>query len=244
MAEFGAYVLSPAILRVIRVIRFNSLFVNYSKQLKLALGSLRKSRSAAWHLGAFLFFMICVYALIGIAAFRRATNIFPINDTITFRNFGPALLLIFQISTSAAWDGVYEALISDSHKSRILVALYLLSFLFICILVIVNLMTTVIVNYYLATEEEDEVKALRASDANDFDQKWQTVAGSENPLVIQKAQLGDLLGRLAATSALRLNDVDNESIKLLGIPLRNKDQYYRGDVLIALNKERLRRSVK
>lgn len=235
--------MSASILRVIHVLRFNSLLINCSNQLKLAMEALKKSRSAAWKLLVFLFLIIYIYALMGVAAFNRVPNLFPINENVSFRTFGQSLLLLFQISTSAAWDRVYEVLISDPNKSAFLIFVYLVSFLFISFLVIVNLVATVVLNYYLeASENENKGKELRDSDLNDFNDKWQSIAGSENPLFIKKTQLRNLLDRLGATSALRFNTpLNDEKINLLGIPVRNEDQYYRGDVLIALNRFRLSR---
>lgn len=244
MVEFThSTVVSVSLLRVIRVIRFNSLLVTYSTNLKMAFDALRRSKTAAYYLCLFLLLVIFVYSLIGAVAFRKVTNITPINDKIAFFSVGQAMILMIQISTSAGWDGVYKVLINETNQfNPFVVFLFLWSFLFICILAIVNLVLTIILNYYLkAYESETEAEKLQLSDLNDFNEKWQTIAAPDEPHFINRVQLPILLNRLDQSSALRSSVIPNEeNIQLLGIPVHNEQQYYRGDVLIALNKARLR----
>lgn len=244
MVEFThSTVVSVSLLRVIRVIRFDSLLVTYSPDLRLAFDALRRSKTAAYYLCLFLLLVIFVYSLIGAVAFRNVTNITPINDKISFFTVGQAIILLIQISTSAGWDGVYKALIGQQYNPFV-VFLFLWSFLFICILIIVNLVLTIILNYYSkAYESETEPEKLRSSDLNDFNENWQTIAAPDEPLFINRAQLSILLNRLDKSSALRLSVIPNdENIQLLGIPVHNDQQLYHGDVLIALNKARLRQT--
>lgn len=244
MVEFThSTVVSVSLLRVIRVIRFDSLLVTYSPDLRLAFDALRRSKTAAYYLCLFLLLVIFVYSLIGAVAFRNVTNITPINDKISFFTVGQAIILLIQISTSAGWDGVYKVLIGQQYNPFV-VFLFLWSFLFICILIIVNLVLTIILNYYSkAYESETEPEKLRSSDLNDFNENWQTIAAPDEPLFINRAQLSILLNRLDKSSALRLSVIPNdENIQLLGIPVHNDQQLYHGDVLIALNKARLRQT--
>lgn len=232
--------MSVNLLRVIRVIRFNGLLVSCSPELKLSLEALRRSKMASFNLGQFLFLVIFIYSLIGVAAFKHIEDIVPINDKISFNSVIRAIILMIQISTSAAWDALYIALINN-HYNAFVVFLFIWSFLFICILTIMNLVLTVIMNYYAkACEIEKEKKALSTHDCNDFDDKWLTLAAPENPLFIAKSQLPTLMNRLDKSSALNSITPTDENIQLLGIPVRNDQQLYRGDVLIALNQIRLR----
>lgn len=229
-------------LRVIRVLRFNSLFLSYSSQLTLGLNALRQSGSAAVHLCQFLCLVIYVYALIGVVAFKFVEDITPINDRISFRYVIRAIILLIQLSTTAGWDGIYLALIKHNAHNPFAVFLYLWSFLFICILIIVNIILTIVINYYKnANELEYESKQLHRNELNDFYEKWAAIAAPGQPLFINKAQLPALVSFLDQTSSLRNNFVPTEeSIQLLGIPIHNDQQLYRGDVLIALNQNRLR----
>lgn len=224
--------------------RFNSLLAGLSRHLRLGLKSLKRSQTAALKLFLFLLLITYVYALIGTVAFNRVAKIFPINDRISFHTVWRSMILLYQICTSAGWDGVYKALIVEPSTIAILVALYLLSYLFISIFILINLTATVILNFYSQVcDIEDETTKLRKVDLDDFNDKWKAVAIREQPLFIRKSQLIDLLNRLAPTSSLRCNlSIDENNIKLLGIPVRNEQQLYRGDVLIALNKIRMRYS--
>lgn len=241
MIEFThSNVVSVSMLRVIRVIRFNSLFVPYSSQLKLGLAALNRSKTVAWNLCLFLLLIVFVYALIGSSAFKRVTNVTPINDQISFHTVGQAIILLIQISTTAGWDGVYNVLVAEYHYNAFVIFLYLWSFIYICILIIVNLVLTIILNYYTnAYDVETETKKLPANEINDLNEKWSILATRNEPHFINKAQLPLLINRLDKESSLRTSVIPTEeNLQLLGIPIRNEQQLYRGDVLIALNQIR------
>lgn len=237
-------VISVNMLRVIRVIRFIPLLVSYSPQLKMSLQALYRSRVAAFNLCAFLFVIVLVYALIGFGAFKNASAPPPPqNEEMSFDNIMGAIFILIQISTSAGWDGNYEQLIGEYHPFNVFV--YFWSFLFICIMIIMNLMLTIILCYYkLASEMEFESTDLSAADRNDFIEKWKAISAPNRPLFIHKAQLPALINSLGKSSALRSGFViTDENIQLLGIPMHNQQQLYYGEVLIALNKNRLKQTL-
>lgn len=241
MMEFThSNVISVSLLRVIRVIRFNSLFVSHSPQLKLALSTLNRSKTAVYNLCLFLLLITFVYALIGSSAFKRVSNISDINDRISFYTVGQAIILLIQISTTAGWDGVYSVLVAENHYNAFVIFLYLWSFMYICILIILNLVLTIILNYYTKAQEiETESTKLQPHDVNDFNEKWQQLATVDEPFFINKAQLPILINRLDKSSSLRASVIPTEeNLQLLGIPIRNEQQLYRGEVLIALNHAR------
>lgn len=244
MLEWGANaVISVSLLRVIRIFRFIPLLSAYSPQLKMSLQALYRSRNAALHLCAFLFLIVYVYALIGVGAFKDATGLSnQINERISFRNVSGAIILLIEISTSAGWDGTYERLLHDYNKFAVL--LYLWSFLFICIMTILNLVLTIILTYYkMASDVDFESTQLACADQNDFHDKWQAIAAPDRPQFINKAQLPALINNLGKSSTLRWGFVPtDENIQLLGIPLHNEQQVNYGEVLIALNKNRLRQT--
>lgn len=243
MTEFSHTIISVSILRVIRVLRFVPLFVSYSPQLKMGLQALRRSRIAAFNLCVFLFLIIFVYAMIGFGAFKNPNEeSLKESKQISFNTVLGSIFTLFQISTSAGWDGIYEQLIAAHHNAFVLF-LYLWSFLFICIMVIMNLMLTIILCYYgLASDTESETsKHLSTHDLNDFNEKWKAHAAPNRPLFINKVQLPALINNLGKSSSLRSGFViTDESVQLLGIPVHNENQLYYGEVLIALNNNRLK----
>lgn len=223
-----------------RIARFNPIITSLSPQLDQALKSLGQSKWVAYHLGLFLFLVTVVYGMIGVVAFRRISYIFLINDNVSFYRLGHSMILLFQISTSAGWDAVYIALIR--HYNPYLIALYMLSYMIICIFVTINLVLTVVLNYYTSCiEADDGARKLSQHDLADFNETWQSLAHAQHPALTGKVQLMELLNKLDAGSALRgAVDISDENVRLLGIPLREDQTYYRGDVLIALNRARMR----
>lgn len=223
-----------------RIARFNPIITSLSPQLQQAFKSLSQSKWVAYHLGLFLFLITMVYGMIGVVAFSRISHIFPINDNVSFHRLGHSMILLMQISTTAGWDAVYITLIK--HFNPFLIALYILSYMFICIFVTINLVLTVVLNYYTSCIEAEEIaQKLGHHDLSNFNETWQSLALTERPALIRKAQLIQLLNKLDAASSLRRAiEINDENIRLLGIPLREDQTYYRGDVLIALNRARLR----
>lgn len=227
-------------LRVIRVIRFVPLLVSHSPQLRMSLQALNRSRIAAINMCVFLSLIIFVYALIGFGAFKNAAE--ESSEQISFNTVLGSIFTLFQISTSAGWDGIYEKLIAADHNAFYLF-LYFWSFLFICIMTIMNLMLTIILCYYkLASDRESEMsKNLSTHDLNEFNEKWKAIAAPNRPLFINRVQLPALINNLGKSSSLRSGfGITDESIQLLGIPVHNEHQLYYGEVLIALNKNRLK----
>lgn len=245
-AEFSRWSISTSILRVIRVLRFISLVVSYSPQLKMSLNALHRSRVAAFNLCAFLLLIVFVYALIGYGAFKAADEESFAVSQFSFNTTLGSILTLFQISTSAGWDGTYEELLEDDNNA-FGVFVYIWSFLFICIMIIMNLMLTIILSYYqlaMATELENS-KKLSAHDLNEFNEKWRVFAVPNRPLFINKVELPALINALGRSSSLRSGfEIADENIQLLGIPAHNEHQLYYGEVLIALNKNRLKQQIR
>lgn len=123
------------------------------------------------------------------------------------------------------------------------VFIYLISYLLLSALIYTNIVISVILEYYHESSESHEQNQLAASDLNDFNQKWQLLANNDEPKFIAKAQLKDFVNSLTADSALRPASLSDLDIKLLGIPERKSDLIHHGDLLIALNRNRLAQQI-
>lgn len=177
------------------------------------------------------------YAIIGIVLFGQLSVIFDSNPLINFQTFDASAILLFQISTGAGWDGVYEVLIE--HRAQFVVIVYLLTYLYFSIAIYLNIMMSIILEYNRKASECQHQSQLTAADLNDFNQKWQRMAKNDEPKYIAKAKLKDLINSLSTESALRLTSVSDLDLKLLGIPERKSDLIHHGDVLIVLNRKRI-----
>lgn len=244
MLEFGSKVIiSVALLRVIRIIRFNAFIVVLSPTLRLGLQSFSKTKYVAINLFMFFLLISYIYALIGTAVFGRVAKIFPINYKVSFHTVWRSIVLLYQVSTLAGWDGVYKVLVKDSETSAFIIASYLLSYIFVCIFILTNLVITVTLNFYSQIcEVEEKFKLIKASDLQDFNDKWNTMAQPDQPNAIEKSMLIELLNQLQPHSDLCHNLKYNViNVKLIDIPLRDENYYYKNDVLNVLNKIRLRK---
>lgn len=221
-------------LRVIRIIRFKRF---ETATMRLCTSVLHTTWPIVAQLLLLFTIIISVYAIIGMILFGRLSVIFDLNPTINFQTFGAAFILLFQISTGASWDGVYEALME--YRSNIIVIVYLLTYLYFSIAIYTNIMMSIILEYYRRASECHEQGQLSEADLNDFNQKWQRLAGSDEPKFIAKTKLKDFVNTLSVESSLRLASTTDLDLKLLGIPERKSDLIHHGDVLIALNRNRV-----
>lgn len=178
-----------------------------------------------------------VYAIIGIVLFGQVLVIFDSNPSINFQTFEGSFITLFQISTGAGWDGVYEAL--TGHRSQFVIIVYLLTYLYFSIAIYLNIMMSIILEYYREATACQQLAQLAVADFNDFNQKWQRLATNDEPKFIAKTKLKDLVNSLSAESTLRLASFSDLDLKLLGIPERKIDSIHHGDVLIALNRHRV-----
>lgn len=179
--------------------------------------------------------------MIGIVLFGQVSVIFNANPIIDFQTFWSSFILLFQISTGAGWDGAYAVLIAN--RSQFIVVVYLLTYLYCSIIIYTNIVMVIVLEYYRKLSECQREHQLPAADLNDFNQKWQRLARSDEPKYIGKTKLKDFVNSLASESSLRLASTNDLDLKLLGIPERKSDLYHHGDVLIALNHSRIAQQV-
>lgn len=183
-----------------------------------------------------------VYAIFGMTMFGEVSLIYEANPTINFQSFGNSFILLFQISTGAGWDGAYDAL-NPIYKYKIITIAYLWTYLYFSIAIYTNIVLSIVLEYYRVASEGQEQSKLAAADLNDFNQKWQLLAQNDDPKFIAKTKLKDFINSLSGESTLRLASLNDSDIKLLGIPERKSDLIHHGDVLIALNRNRIAQHV-
>lgn len=140
------------------------------------------------------------------------------------------------MSTAAGWDGVLLQ-ISETYPG--IAALYLISFLFISLTILLNVIILIAFEFYKeVTEIEDDQKQLQPDDLRDFNEKWKRFAQNDQKYV-PKNRISDFFNSLDETSALRPAEYDEQEFKLLGIKTTKDNNYSRSALLIALNRIRL-----
>lgn len=233
MTELAAYVMSTLFLRIIRIARFEPVYETVSSVLRGCFASRRKIQSVLANLLSLLFILIFSYALIGLILFSDVRGIYQDHPDLAFNTFTNACILLFQISTGAGWDGVYLALVQ--FNSTFAVLAYLLSFLAFAFLIYTNFVLVVVVQIY----HDSGAPPVTESDLCDFDEKWLNYASPEEPQYMSRDKFGIFLKTLSHSSGLRLDPVNETTMKLMCLPERKPALVYRSDALIAVNRLRL-----
>ena len=182
------YFVSPTLLRVVRVFRVGRVLrlVKSAKGIRTLLFSLAVSMPALFNIGLLLFLVMFIYAVFGMSFFMHVKKYAGIDDMFNFETFGQSMILLFQISTSAGWDGVLAGITNDKDcnssaankgphgdcGSSGLGVMYLVSYLVISFLVIINMYIAVILeNFSQATE--DVQQGLTQDDFDMYYEIWE-----------------------------------------------------------------------
>ncbi|KAL3311945.1 Sodium channel, voltage-gated, type IX, alpha subunit [Cichlidogyrus casuarinus] len=177
--------ISPTVVRIVRLFRIGRVLrlVKSARGIRTLLFALIVSLPALVNIGVLLFLVMFIYAIIGMSFFGNLRYSAGVTEDFNFETFYQAIIILFQISTSAGWNEVLEAIINDSEEcnpenerpKRVDCAnyttgvLYIVSYLIISYLVIVNMYIAVILeNFSQATED---VKQGLTQD--DFDQFYE-----------------------------------------------------------------------
>lgn len=239
LSEFGSehVVISTTLLRVVRVARTKRF---ETATLRLCSAVLNATSPIVFQLLLLFAVITSVYAIIGVVLYSPIPVINS-NSPFGFHTFGQSFILLFQISTAAGWDGVYEAV--TGHRSQFVIIVYLWTYLFFSVAIYMNIMMVIILEYYRQASEYQQKGQLAAADLNDFNEKWQRLAQNDDPKFIAKTKLKDFVNSLSAESTLRLPSISDLDLRLLGIPERKSELIHHGDVLIALNRNRIAQQV-
>uniref|UniRef100_W8BD61 Sodium channel protein n=1 Tax=Ceratitis capitata TaxID=7213 RepID=W8BD61_CERCA len=243
------YFVSPTLLRVVRVAKVGRVLrlVKGAKGIRTLLFALAMSLPALFNICLLLFLVMFIFAIFGMSFFMHVQEKSGINDVYNFKTFGQSMILLFQMSTSAGWDGVLDAIINeencdppDSDKgypgncgSATVGITFLLSYLVISFLIVINMYIAVILeNYSQATEDVQE--GLTDDDYDMYYEIWQQF-DPEGTQYIRYDQLSEFLDVLEPP--LQIHKPNKYKIISMDIPICRGDMMYCVDILDALTKD-------
>lgn len=182
------------------------------------------------------------YALIGFALFGNIKAADGLNDVVNFSAFIPSVILLTQISNGAGWDGVVNAItneqdcfVSDATTncgSNVLGTIYIVSYLIISYLLIVNFHLVLILEYI--SHAKLELKSgLSGKEIEDVNKIWDKY-DPESIKYIPKDKLSNFLDELTNES-IRKPKPNQNAIKCLAIPENDNHLLFYGDVIDALH---------
>lgn len=238
---------SPTIIRIVRVFRIGRVLrlVKSARGIRTLLFSLFVSLPALFNIALLLIMVMFIYSIIGMSFFADVPGFSGIDDVFNFKTFPNAMMTLFQITTTAGWNGVLDGLANNpncpgpnedrkdergrpvSCPGTTLAIVYLCSFLVISSLVIVNMYIAVILeNFSQATE--DVQQGLTQDDFDIFYEKWENYDTKARGF-IQLEQVYDLLDEV--DKPLGVKKPNTIKVATLGVPIREGDVVYCVDLL-------------
>ncbi|XP_030094934.1 sodium channel protein type 5 subunit alpha-like [Serinus canaria] len=241
---------SPTVLRTLRLARVGRILriVRKAKGIRTLLFALLMSLPALVNIGLLLFLIMFIYAIVGMANFACLPEEDGIDDIFNFKTFCGSILCLFQITTSAGWDGLLAPVLKESDKCALQLnvtgteknncvnkgfgILYFVSYVIISFLIVVNMYIAVILeNFSVATEESTDPLC-----EDDFDMFYETWAKFD-PLATQYidySALSDFADALA--DPLRIPKPNKIQLIAMDIPIVSGDKIHCLDILLAFTK--------
>ena len=109
------YFVSPTLFRVIRLARIGRILrlIKGAKGIRTLLFALMMSLPALFNIGLLLFLVMFIYAIFGMSNFAYVKKEAGIDDMFNFETFGNSMICLFQITTSAGWDGLLAPILNS-----------------------------------------------------------------------------------------------------------------------------------
>ena len=221
--------------------------VKGARGIRTLLFALAMSMPALFNICLLLFLVMFIFAIFGMSFFMNVKHRGTLDSVYNFETFGQSMILLFQMSTSAGWDGVLDGLINekdckdnnvetgvpgDCGNTAMGIA-FLLTYLVISSLIIINMYIAVILeNYSQATEDVQE--GLTDDDYDMYYEIWQQF-DPEGTQYVKFSQLSDFLDVLEPP--LQIHKPNKYKVISMDIPICTGDLCYCVDVLDALTKD-------
>lgn len=202
-------IINPGLLRVFRVARVARLLriLQFAKGIRQLLVALIISLPALLNVGTLLFLIIFIYAIIGMSTFGHVKKQKNLDDTVNFETFGRSMMLLFRLSTGAGWNDILESLMlrepdcdpnfggfpNGNCGFPVGAVIYLVSYIFIVFLIIVNMYIAIILENVNRAQEGGLV--ITKEDLDGYYEKWASFVtdGKQYLLVDQVSDFVDLL---------------------------------------------------
>ncbi|XP_044525039.1 sodium channel protein type 1 subunit alpha [Gracilinanus agilis] len=246
------YFVSPTLFRVIRLARIGRILrlIKGAKGIRTLLFALMMSLPALFNIGLLLFLVMFIYAIFGMSNFAYVKREVGIDDMFNFETFGNSMICLFQITTSAGWDGLLAPILNsgppDCDPQKVhpgssvkgdcgnpsVGIFFFVSYIIISFLVVVNMYIAVILeNFSVATEESAE--PLSEDDFEMFYEVWEKF----DPDATQFMEF-EKLSQFAAALDPPLNLPQPNKIQLIAmdLPMVSGDRIHCLDILFAFTK--------
>ncbi|KAF1462470.1 Sodium channel protein type 2 subunit alpha, partial [Pygoscelis antarcticus] len=246
------YFVSPTLFRVVRLARIGRILrlIKGAKGIRTLLFALMMSLPALFNIGLLLFLVMFIYAIFGMSNFAYVKREAGIDDMFNFETFGNSMICLFQITTSAGWDGLLAPILNsgepdcDPNKAHpgssvkgdcgnpSVGIFFFVSYIIISFLVVVNMYIAVILeNFGVATEESAE--PLSEDDFEMFYEVWEKYDPDATQF-IEYSKLSDFAASL--DPPLHLPKPNKVQLIAMDLPMVSGDRIHCLDILFAFTK--------
>ncbi|XP_038870254.1 sodium channel protein type 2 subunit alpha-like [Salvelinus namaycush] len=247
------YFVSPTLFRVIRLARIGRILrlIKSAKGIRTLLFALMMSLPALFNIGLLLFLVMFIYAIFGMSNFAYVRKESGIDDMFNFETFGNSMICLFQITTSAGWDGLLAPILNkrepdcDSRKEHpgskykggdcgnpLVAIIFFVSYIIICFLIVVNMYIAVILeNFSVATEESAE--PLSEDDFEMFYEVWEKFDARATQFM-EYEKLSDFADAL--DPPLRISKPNKIQLIYMDLPMVSGERIHCLDILFAFTK--------
>ncbi|NXJ09624.1 SCN5A protein, partial [Odontophorus gujanensis] len=240
--------LPPTLFRVIRLARIGRILrlIRAAKGIRTLLFALMMSLPALFNIGLLLFLVMFIYAIFGMTTFAYVKMEGGIDDMFNFQTFANSMLCLFEITTSAGWDGLLSPILNTGPpycdptiRGRVgecgkpaVGIVYFVSYIIISFLIVVNMYIAVILeNFNAATEESTE--PLGEDDFDIFYEIWEKFDPEATQFITFSA-LSDFADALA--EPLRVPKPNKIELIAMDLPMVSGDRIHCLDILFAFTK--------
>ncbi|XP_062426842.1 sodium channel protein type 5 subunit alpha-like [Rhea pennata] len=241
---------SPTLMRIFRLVRISRILrlIRKARGIRTLLFALLMSLPALFNIGLLLFLVMFIYAIVGMTNFACVGWKGGIDNLFNFQTFDSSMLCLFQITTSAGWDGLLSPLLNNpdscapnlnltnrkniSCVNQTVGIIFFVSYIIISFLIVVNMYIAVILeNFSVATEESTD--PLCEDDFDMFYEIW----GKFDPQAtqfIEYSALSDFADALA--EPLRIPKPNTIQLISMDLPIVSGDKIHCLDILLAFTK--------
>ncbi|XP_039539547.1 sodium channel, voltage-gated, type I-like, alpha [Pimephales promelas] len=239
------YFVSPTLFRVIRLARIGRVLrlIRGAKGIRTLLFALMMSLPALFNIGLLLFLVMFIYAIFGMSNFAMVKKTSGIDDMFNFETFGNSMLCLFQITTSAGWDGLLAPMLNTEPPdcdpfvekdcgNPAMAIFFFVSYIVICFLIVVNMYIAVILeNFSVATEESGE--PLSEDDFDRFYEVWEKFDPKATQFM-EYGKLSDFANSL--DPPLRIPKPNRLQLISMDMPMVSGERIHCLDILFAFTK--------
>ncbi|XP_017326338.1 sodium channel, voltage-gated, type I-like, alpha isoform X3 [Ictalurus punctatus] len=251
VSEVIKYLFSPTLIRVVRLARIGRILrlIKSAKGIRTLLFALMMSLPALFNIGLLLFLVMFIYAIVAMSQFAYVKKEAGIDDMFNFETFGSSMLCLFQITTSAGWDGLLSPILNrvpdcDPQKDHpgsngkgdcgnpAIGIIFFVSYIIICFLIVVNMYIAVILeNFSVATEESAE--PLSEDDFDMFYEVWEKFDPDATQFIEYK-KLSDFADSI--DPPLRIPKPNKIQLINMDLPIVSGERIHCLDILFAFTK--------